>query len=1121
MSSRVSKPSARYAADVLVVDTDKARAATLAADLQSAGVSALVSESAEDAAARAGSTRCVLLRRRLGETDAFHVARLLRKNAAVPLRILILGEAPSAEDSLRAIDVSAMGIVFEPHSTESLVRRIRKALEADPAELVDSADAQVFRIRRGGVVFKMRARPELLVDYMLQATESLGAAPAPPALQSATPPAEAVSPGSMASGDTTVPPEHRTGAFLVVRDDRRVVFANPAARTLLALPEDLARARFEEPIDVHRVIEKKIKSGRRSLDVIIRAKEMVYEGEKALGVSVRDVTELRSLESQLRLSNEILDRVPAVVLVADPDGRVAYAGPGMKSLLGFDAVDAMGEGFWTLGWPCAAEAEAMRKEFTQGAHRDDAGRAPFEARLVARDQTPRILSFQFAKGPGGTLIAVGQDVTARKNAESESTRARESAEAATAAKSDFLANMSHEIRTPMNAVIGMTSLLLDTDLNTEQRDYAEIIRKSGEALISLISDILDFSKIEAGKFELDRHSCSPEALVEQCLDLLASRASEKGLDLAGFIDATAALDFWGDSTRIRQILVNLLANAVKFTETGGVMVEAKLQPGAAASRDPASNWAELVISVADTGIGIPEEKVGRLFKPFSQLDVSTTRRYGGTGLGLAISNQLAEMMGGGIMVESTPGKGSRFTLRLPVEVIAKTKQLYLAPASTWLAGKRCLVCATGTMTTDVIARLISRWGGSFVRASIADANDRLRRGETFDLSIVDHSRNLDERAAAVSETALRALKERCIEKRVPVISLRPIASRNVVATQGISMATTMTPIKAAGLYQAVERALFGGRDRGAITSAAKRPSADLMSTPSPLGVLVAEDNLVNQKVVRLTLQSLGYSRVDVVSNGREVLKALSAQKYEVIFLDLHMPEMDGFETTKAIRADPRIARPWIIALTASAMAGDREKCLNAGMDDYLAKPLQREALSLVLLKAREAIQSGNIPDNRSLPTARSGGQKRTKVAQLPPPPPAAEGPSMPMAPLPPAIVDGRAIERLRRLGLPTGASGSDLVTELVDGFLVEVPDKLNRIAKALSEEDFLKAHRFAHSLVSAASNLGAVGVVKAARTLESVLRLKSREESEQAYLGLKHEFDLAAPELSRERQKAS
>ena len=1107
MSSRVSRPSLKYAADVLLVDADKARGTALAAGLHTAGISAIVCDPAEDLAVKAASARCLLLRRRLGQTDAFQLARSLRKGAGGPLRLLILGDDPNAKDVLRAIDVQALGIAFEPHTADGLVPRIRKAIEADPADLIDAADAQVFRIRRGGVVFKMRARPELLVDYLLHATESLSPALAPPlAPPLAGPPVPVEDP---------VPVEHRTGGFLVVRDDRRVVFANPAARTLLALPEDLGGVRFDEPLDVKRVIEKKIKSGRRSLDVIIRAREMFYEGERALGVSLRDVTELRNLESQLRLSNEILDRVPAVVLVADPDGRVAYAGPGIKSLLGFDAAEAMGEGFWTLAWPNVKEAEAMRDEFTKAPHREDATHAPFEARLVAREGTPRILSFQFAKGPGGTLIAVGQDVTARKNAESESTRAREAAEAATAAKSDFLANMSHEIRTPMNAVIGMTSLLLDTDLNAEQRDYAEIIRKSGEALISLISDILDFSKIEAGKFELDRHNCTPEGLVEQCLDLLASRAAEKGLDLAGFVDATAALEFWGDGTRIRQILVNLVANAVKFTEAGGVMVEARLQPETS-PRDPSSNWSELVISVTDTGIGIPEDKLGRLFKPFSQLDVSTTRRYGGTGLGLAISVQLAELMGGRITVESTPGKGSRFSLSIPVEVIAKTKQQYLTPASAWLAGKRFLVCATGSMTTDVIGRLISRWGGTLIRASISDANDRLRRGEVFDLAIVDHSRNLDERAAAVSETALRALKERCIEKRVPVISLRPIASRNVVATQGISMATTMTPIKAAGLYQAVDRAIFGGRDRATGAGVLKRSSVE-SSGALAVGVLVAEDNLVNQKVVRLTLQSLGYSRVDVVANGREVLKALASQKYEVIFLDLHMPEMDGFETTRAIRADPRVPRPWIVALTASAMAGDREKCLSAGMDDYLAKPLQREALQMALAKAREAMLSPALGTHRSAPIPRTEDPLRTKVQ-----PPAASG-AFARTPAPPtnAIIDTRAIERLRGLGLPTGASGSDLVTELVDGFLREVPDKLNRIEKALAEEDFLKAHRFAHSLVSAASNLGAIGVVKAARTLESVLRLKSREDSEHAYVGLKHEFDLASAELSRERQKVN
>jgi PAS domain S-box-containing protein len=1089
---------------VLIVDTDAARAESLSRELVALGITALLAHSTEEALGKAGGARALLLRRRLGDTDAFAFARVLRRKLEGPLRILILGEAPNPEDALRAIDASALGITFEPLPTETLVRRIRKALDADPAELVDAEDAQVFRIRRGGVVFKMRARPELLVDYMLQATEAM--IPPPPADSPGSSPPPAA-PRTAPESQATVPIEHRTGAFLVVGDDRRVLFANPAARILLALPEDLKGARFEEPLDVQRVIEKKFKSGRRSLDIAIRAKQMVYEGENALGVSMRDVTELRNLESQLRLSNEILDRVPAIVLVADPEGRVAYAGPGIKTLLGYEAMEAMGEGFWTIGWPNVADAEAMRAEFTRAAQRDEAGRAPFEARLAARDGSPRILSFQFALGPGGTLIAVGQDVTARKNAESESTRAKESAEAATAAKSDFLANMSHEIRTPMNAVIGMTSLLLETELSAEQRDYAEIIQKSGEALISLISDVLDFSKIEAGKFELDRHSCSAEGLVEQCLDLLAARASEKGLDLAGFVDATAALEFWGDGTRIRQILVNLVANAVKFTETGGVMVEVRLQHESDKSQGKGA-WADLLVSVTDTGIGIPDEKRGRLFKPFSQIDASTTRRYGGTGLGLAISGQLAEMMGGSLTVESTPGKGSRFSLTIPVEVIAKTKHPYLSPASTWLAGKRVLVCATGLMTTDVIARLIARWGGAFVRATISDANDRLRRGEAFDLAVVDHSRNLDERAAAVSETALRALKERCIEKRVPVISLRPIASRNAVATQGISMATAMTPIKAAGLYQAVERAIFGAQARS---------PQDLRRTPDPvsrsaLSVLIAEDNLVNQKVARLTLQSLGFPRVDVVSNGREVLAALASQKYEIVFLDLHMPEMDGFEATRAIRADPRIPRPWIIALTASAMAGDREKCLQAGMDDYLAKPLQREALILVMERAKEAVHKR--------PTA---AEARAVPAALSPPMQAAVKalPSREPDPSPTAIIDLRAIERLRSLGLPTGSSGSDLVTELVDAFLREAPDKLSRISKALLDEDFPKAHRFTHSLVAAASNLGVVGVVKAARTLESMLRLKSQADSEQAYIALREEFERSVPELSRERQKVN
>jgi two-component system sensor histidine kinase/response regulator len=320
----------------------------------------------------------------------------------------------------------------------------------------------------------------------------------------------------------------------------------------------------------------------------------------------------------------------------------------------------------------------------------------------------------------------------------------------------------------------------------------------------------------------------------------------------------------------------------------------------------------------------------------------------------------------------------------------------------------------------------------------------------------------------------------------------------------------MTPIKAAALYQAVDRAIYGGPKRAALE--ARRPPEP--ATRSALSVLIAEDNLVNQKVARLTLQSLGFPRVDVVSNGREVLQAMAAQPYDIVFLDLHMPELDGLETAKAIRAEARSPRPWIVALTASAMAGDREMCLNAGMDDYLAKPLQRDALIVVLDRAKEGMTR---QASASSETARStgflsGAQRRSQ---------AIPAPARPSPPPAPAIIDTRALERLRALGLPTGTSGSDLVTELVDGFLKEAPDKLNRIAKALAEADFPRAQRFTHSLVSAAGNLGVVGVVKAARTLESVLRLKSPEDCEHAYLALKHEYDLAVPELARERQNVN
>ena len=598
-------------------------------------------------------------------------------------------------------------------------------------------------------------------------------------------------------------------------------------------------------------------------------------------------------------------------------------------------------------------------------------------------------------------------------------------------------------------------------------------------------------------------------MLEQCLDLLASRASERSLDLAGFVDATAGIEFWGDSTRIRQILVNLVANAVKFTETGGVMIEMSLR-NEKREIESAPLWGDLVISVADTGIGIPSEKLDRLFKPFSQIDASTTRRFGGTGLGLAISNQLAKMMGGRIDVDSTLGKGARFTLTIPVEIAARAKDPHLSQSSTLLAGRKVLLCATGAMTTSVMTRLVERWGGASAPATIIKATELLSRGGGFDLAVVDQSLSLDSRAALVSEEALKELKERCLAARVPIISLKPLGSRNMATTQGISIASTMTPIKAAGLYKAFERALAGGT--------ARRSSNSMRRTPDPvphlnMAVLLAEDNLVNQKVARLTLRSLGLQNVEVVGNGLEVVKAMSEKPYQLVFLDLQMPEMGGIEATHAIRAKNLSPRPFIVALTASAMAGDREKCLAAGMDDYVSKPLQRDALAAVIDRAKKALEGAGAA------SAMAGSSPVHSVAEKSGVYRGVEAPSPEEPSRSTAIIDLRAIDRLRGLGLPSGASGSDLVTELVDTFLKEMPEKLNRISRSLMDQDYTKAHRFTHSLVSAASNLGAIGVVKAARTLESVLRLKSQPDSEQAYQALKREFDLAVPGLRQQRQK--
>ncbi|MBT1689895.1 hybrid sensor histidine kinase/response regulator [Dawidia soli] len=558
--------------------------------------------------------------------------------------------------------------------------------------------------------------------------------------------------------------------------------------------------------------------------------------------------------------------------------------------------------------------------------------------LVAQTEDMQTLNEQLQ----GQTIFLQQINNELEKQREEAENARREAEKANQAKSIFLATMSHEIRTPMNGVLGMASLLAETPLTVEQKEYTDTIRGSGEALLRVINDILDFSKIESGNLELDTHTFDLRQCVEEVMDVFATKAAQKGLDLVYQIDYQIPAQIISDSHRLRQILLNLIGNAMKFTERGEIFVSIELLK---IDRDQI----ELAFHVKDTGIGVPQDKLSRLFKAFSQVDSSTTRKYGGTGLGLVISQRLVELMGGSITVESEMGVGTSFVFTIKGMVSQESIRQYVHTNITGNEGKKVLVVDDNKTNLNILKNQLEQWKlVPMLASSGAEALQILESGDKFDLVITDMQ--MPDMDGVQFTNAVKAN-----HAQLPVVLLSSIGDESKKNHPDLFAAVLNKPVKQQQFSRVLHSVLRTGNE-GVLVEDKK--SKQVLSTDFaekyPLRILVAEDNPVNQKLTTRVLNKLGYMDIVIAPNGLEAVERFDEQFYDVILMDVQMPEMDGLEATRLIRAK-HYHQPYIISMTANAMQGDREICMQAGMDDYVSKPIKLESVIVALEKGYDFI----------------------------------------------------------------------------------------------------------------------------------------------------------------------